>query len=197
VKARSGDTDATILVVTADHVIQPKSEFWQNVRLAESLAADGKTLVIFGIPPTWGNPGFGYIHRGEEGESAGSYQVARFEEKPPPDVAAKWAESGEYYWNSGMFVWKTSTILGELEQHEPEIHASLKRIEDSFGSDNAEEVLVAEYSSIKKLPIDKAVMERASQVKVVEATFGWDDVGSWKAVPNHHQPDESGNTAIG
>lgn len=197
VKARSGDTDATILVVTADHVIQPKSEFWRNVRSAESLAADGRTLVIFGIPPTWGNPGFGYILRGEQAGPAGSYRVTRFEEKPAPEVAAQWAESGDYYWNSGMFVWKTSTILRELQRHEPEIHASLKRIENRFGTDNADEVLVNEYSSIKKLPIDKAVMERAEQVKVVEATFGWDDVGSWKAVPNHHQQDQAGNTAIG
>jgi mannose-1-phosphate guanylyltransferase len=197
VKARSGDTDATMLVVTADHVIQPKSEFWENVRSAECLAADGKTLVIFGIPPTWGNPGFGYILRGQEAETSGSYEVERFEEKPDPDIAAQWAESGDYYWNSGMFVWKTSTILGELGRHEPEIHASLARIEGRFGSDDAEAVLVDEYSSIKKLPIDKAVMERAEHVKVVEATFGWDDVGSWKAVPNHHQPDESGNTVVG
>lgn len=192
--------DPMLLVVTADHVIRPKAVFWQNVRAAIKLASDEKTLVIFGIHPTWGNPGFGYIRRGSPaGEFDGirCFQVAKFEEKPSPETAERFAASGEYYWNSGMFVWKASAILNELERHAPEVSAPLREIRRSLGTSSEKQALAITYPKIPKLPIDKAVMEKSANVKVVEATFEWDDVGSWKALPRHHPQDASGNTILG
>ena len=188
--------DPMMLVVTADHVIQPKIAFWKDIRVAEELAEDGETLVIFGIKPTWGNPGFGYILRGEAA-GVGCYQVGKFEEKPAPETAEQWATSGNYYWNSGMFVWKTSTILNELEQHSPDIFAPIDEIRQSVGTPQELETINRIYPNIPRQPIDKAVMEKAANVKVVEATFEWDDVGSWKALSNHHAVDSAGNTALG
>jgi len=191
--------DSTMLVVTADHVIKPKGTYWKNVRAAVELACDGESLVVFGIKPAWGNPGFGYIHRGEsagEHEGVRCFAVRQFEEKPPAETAAKWVETGEYYWNSGMFVWQTATILTELERYAPEIFSEISRIRDAIGSPQENQVTSDIYGGIPKQPIDKAVMEKAPSVKVVDATFDWDDVGSWNSLPNHHQQDEDGNTAL-
>ena len=197
--AERGD-DPLMLVVTADHVIRPTETFWDNIRLAAQLAEDGSSLVIFGIKPTWGNPGFGYILRGKPADEINdiwAFNVAKFEEKPAPEVAAEWSQSGNYYWNSGMFVWQTSTILRELKQHAPEIYSGVTAIREAIGSPVESAITSTVYGSIPKLPIDKAVMEKSSTVKVIEATFEWDDVGSWKALPNHHAQDEDGNAVIG
>ena len=191
--------DSTMLVVTADHVIKPKEIFWENVRAAVELASDGESLVIFGIRPAWGNPGFGYIHRGDpvgEFDGVRCFAIRKFEEKPPAETAAKWVETGEYYWNSGMFVWQTSTILTELERCAPEIYSEISKIRDAIGSPEESQVTSDIYGRIPKQPIDRAVMEKAPSVKVVEATFDWDDVGSWNSLPNHRQQDASGNTVL-
>jgi mannose-1-phosphate guanylyltransferase len=191
--------DSTMLVVTADHVIRPKEAFWRHVLVAQRLANDGVSLVIFGIKPTWGNPGFGYIWRGQpvgEFEGIRCFHARKFEEKPCPATAQKWVETGEYYWNSGMFVWKTATILRELERCAPEIYAPISRIRKAIGSPSEQAVTSETYRQIPKRPIDKAVMEKAADVKVVEATFEWDDVGSWKSLSSHHLQDKDGNTVL-
>ncbi|MBI2192608.1 MAG: mannose-1-phosphate guanylyltransferase [Planctomycetes bacterium] len=194
------DPDPMLLMVTADHVIEPKRDYWQSVRAAVDLAADGSTLVIFGIRPRWGNPGFGYIARGESaGEIHGvrCFCVRKFLEKPSPEKARELAASGDNYWNSGMFVWKASAILGEMQRHAPDVLSPLLAFRAVIGTPRASDVLAAAYAQMPRLPIDKAVMEKSSNVKVVEATFQWDDVGSWKAVCSHHPQDEKGNTVLG
>src|SRR5262249_29878532 len=111
------DKDAVMAVVTADHVIEPVTRFQQAVKTAFDLTVEHpKALVTFGIIATYGHTGLGYIHRGE-GLRDGAYKVLAFKEKPDKPTADRYVESGRYYWNSGMFVWRADTVLDELKQH--------------------------------------------------------------------------------
>eukprot|EP00913_Durusdinium_trenchii_P028493 g26721.t1 len=193
------DPDATMLVMPADHVIQPADVFR---RAAESAAAflesHADSFVLFGVPPTYPATGFGYIERGETVPSAeGFSKVNSFREKPDLETAGQYVEAGTFLWNCGIFVWRADAVLKALEQFEPEIHTRLLRMAASIGGDRWSDVLADEFPEMKKISIDYAVLERASDVVVVEAPFGWDDVGSWESLPRLLGADDAGNTVDG
>src|SRR5262245_49426008 len=126
------DPDAVMVVMPADHVIEPAQEFRRAVGVAEAMAREQpQALVTFGIPPTHPAPGYGYIHRGPEAgrrQGVAVYRVLGFREKPKPEVAEQFVQSGEYYWNSGIFVWRAATVLAALAEHRPQLHAAVGRI---------------------------------------------------------------------
>lgn len=194
----SRDANATIIVMPADHAIEPAQEFRRAVHAAAQLADEfPDALITFGIKPTNPATGYGYIHRGEfvaQRQGVNAFRVQAFREKPSIDVAQKYVASGEYDWNSGIFVWKATTILAELARLKPEIHAAVKRIADAWGTPNQDAVFREEYSKVEKISIDFAVMEKAKQVLVVQAPYQWDDVGSWLALERRNPQDASGNT---
>ncbi len=189
------DPDATILVTPADHVIEPLREFGRAVHAAAQLAEEHPAaLITFGIAPTFPSTGYGYIHRGAplgQRQGVSAARVARFVEKPPRERAEAFLASGEYSWNSGIFVWKARTILAALQTHTPELHSAILRIAA------APEILAAEYPKLPKASIDKAVMEKHPEVLVVQAPYNWDDVGSWLALERMNPQDASGNTVQG
>ena len=198
------DPDATIIVNSADHVIEPEREFQRAVRAAETVASEHPdSLLTFGIPPAYPAVGYGYIRRGEPiGERQGVpvYRVAGFEEKPDAERAGKFVSSGDYFWNSGIFVWKAATILGELERAKPDLHAAVRRIADAWGSPGGDVVLRKEYEAVEKISIDYAVMQpagKAGRVVVLQAPYQWDDVGSWLALERRNPQDADGNTVQG
>jgi mannose-1-phosphate guanylyltransferase len=162
-------------------------------------------IVTFGIKPTYAATTFGYIERGEalqgNPQAAASdiraYQVSRFREKPPAAVAQEYLESGRFYWNSGIFVWKAATILSALRERQPEMLARLQAIVDAWDRPDAQEVFAREFAAIKGISIDYAVMEQAKDVVVIEAPFAWDDVGTWQAVSRLAPADAEGNTIAG
>ncbi|MCS7305414.1 MAG: mannose-1-phosphate guanylyltransferase [Thermoguttaceae bacterium] len=121
------------------------------------------------------------------------YRVRKFHEKPKASVAQQYLESGRFYWNSGIFVWKARTILDQLRQHQPDMYAHLERIGQSADTPAFDRVLQEEFSAIRGLSIDYAVMEKAQNVLVIEAPFGWDDVGNWRALERLLQADAAGN----
>ena len=128
------------------------------------------------------------------------YRVAGFEEKPDADRAGRFVSSGEYFWNSGIFVWKAATILGELDRAKPELHAAVRRIADAWGSPGGDVVLRKEYEAAEKISIDYAVMQpagAAGRVVVIQAPYQWDDVGSWLALERRNPQDADGNTVQG
>ena len=194
------DPDAIMAVMPADHLIKPVAAFQQAIRYAAQLVEDEpRRLVTFGIRPTYPAESFGYIHRGESLASSsadvpGTFQVQRFREKPKADVAQQYLDDGNYYWNSGIFVWKASTILDELRQHEPKMTNHIMAIGEAIGSAGFDEVFNNEFAAIVGKSIDYAVMEHADDVVVVEAPFEWDDVGSWQALARVRGTDEDGNT---
>ena len=192
------DPDGTMIVMPADHVIEPAQEFRRAVHAAEQLAADfPQALITFGIPPSYPATGYGYIQRGEavaQRQAVTAYKVKQFKEKPTFDVAEQYVAGGEYYWNSGIFVWKARTILDELKKHKPKLMDGIQRIADAWGSPQQDEVFRSEYERAEKISIDFAVMERAREVLVVQAPYQWDDVGSWLALERRNAQDAAGNT---
>ena len=198
------DSDATIAVMPADHVIEPEREFHRALHAAEQFADEfPESLFTFGIVPTFASTGYGYIHRGAKAaERSGVplFAVREFKEKPSAEVAAGFVASGEYDWNSGIFVWKAKTILKELHACRPDIHDACVRIAAGCNTPNREKVFRDEYEAINGTSIDFAVMQeagRAGRVRVLRAPYQWDDVGSWLALERHNPQDASGNTVQG
>jgi mannose-1-phosphate guanylyltransferase len=194
------DPSASMIVMPADHVIEPVQEFRRAVHVAELMAEEHPdTLVTFGIRPTYPATGYGYIHRGREVDHRQGITVFRvqgFREKPKADVAERLFHSGEYYWNSGIFVWKVATILGYLRDLRPKLHEAIQRIADAWRTPQRQHVLGREYEALEKISIDYAVMEHAKEVLVVQAPYLWDDVGSWDALERMHPQDADGNTVL-
>jgi mannose-1-phosphate guanylyltransferase len=208
IRTLRGDPDATMAVMPADHVIGPDESFQDAIRFAAALIdRQPQRIVTFGIRPSYPAESFGYIERGEplplplplgagrgEGGPPAVYRVEQFREKPDAQTAARYLESGRFYWNSGIFVWKARTILDALAQYQPEMYRRLKRIADAADTPRFSEVLSAEFSAINAVSIDYAVMEHATEVLVIEAPFAWDDLGSWQSLARLHGSDEQGNT---
>jgi mannose-1-phosphate guanylyltransferase len=201
------DPDATMVVMPADHVIHPDHAFQSAIAQAASLVeADERRIVTLGIRPSYAAESFGYIERGEPVAAqpqspaapwAPVYQVRRFREKPTADVAQEYVASGNFYWNSGIFLWKARTIMAALKDYEPTMFGHLATIADAVRSENFAEILAREFEAIEGKSIDYAVMERYEEVVVVEAPFQWDDVGSWRSLARMKGADESGNTVVG
>jgi len=195
------DEDATMIVMPADHVIQPTGVFQDAMRTAASLIDEQpQRIVTFGIPPTYPAGIFGYIERGEAEASdcpLPVYRVEQFTEKPDLETARQFLEAGRFYWNSGIFVWKARTILEALAKHQPKMFAHLQAIAAAWGKPNFAEVFEREFTAIDGISIDYAVMEHAKDVLVIEAPFEWDDVGSWRSLARLHGTDADGNTIIG
>ncbi len=196
------DDEAIMAVMPADHVIQPAESFRGAIRHAVSLVEQQPSrIVTFGIRPTNPAETFGYIERGQSlDESRGApatFRVTRFREKPTADVAQQYLASGNFYWNSGIFVWKAKTILGALAKYEPAMHAHLAAIRAALGKPDFADVLQREFAAIDGKSIDYAVMEHYDDVLVVEAPFDWDDVGNWRALERLRGTDADGNTILG
>jgi mannose-1-phosphate guanylyltransferase len=200
--ASQDDPDATMVVMPADHIIQPDSAFQAAIYQAVAIVEERPpALVTFGIKPTYPAETFGYIERGSEletrGEGTSAFQVARFREKPARSIAEEYLAAGTFYWNSGIFVWKAKTILAALAQHEPLIHEHLETIGRSLGQGELAAVLDREFTAIRGKSIDFAVMEHYQPVVMIEAPFEWDDAGSWQALARLKGVDEGGNTTNG
>ena len=194
------DPDATMLVMPSDHVIANPQSFRDAISAGEKLIeADPAQIVTFGIRPTYPAESFGYVERGEPiaATGASAFQVQQFREKPDRETAQRYVSAGTFYWNSGIFLWRASTILQALRQFEPEMHAHLSAIGEAAGSDAFDATLRREFEAIHGKSIDYAVMERYEKVAVIEAPFPWDDVGSWQALARLHGSDDQGNTVVG
>lgn len=197
---QKNDPDATMVVMPSDHVISPESVFRESIEAAVALVdAKPERIVTFGIPPTYAAETFGYIERGVslDATSIKAFDVARFREKPKGKVAEEYFESGNFYWNAGIFIWKAKTVLDALKKHEPEMYAHLEAIANAWGTANQAEVFDREFGAIQGKSIDYAVMEHHNDIVVVEAPFNWDDVGNWQSMARLHGQDDCGNTHLG
>lgn len=198
------DPDAVIAVFTADHLIEPVDVFQQRVdaayRVAERYA---DTLVTFGIEPTHAATGFGYVELGDPIDGFDdAHRTAEFKEKPDAATAQRYIDSGRYLWNSGMFVWRASTLLGCVERYEPEVHAAVTRIAEAWSTPQRDAVLNEVYPTLKKISVDYGVMEPACRddrvrVATVRMPVKWLDVGSWPAFGQTLDADADGNRVDG
>lgn len=189
--------DELILVLAADHAISDITSFQTAISKAV-VVADMGGLVTFGIVPTGPETGYGYIKRGSSSDGGASYHVDRFVEKPDLSTATEYVDSGDYYWNSGMFVFKASRFLEELERHHPEmLSACRKAYEDATVSPDFTRLGKEAFSTCPADSIDYAVMEKTDQAVVVPLDAGWNDVGSWSALWDVAVKDSQGNAIKG
>ena len=191
------DHGATMLVLPADHVIADRAAFQETMKTAAAAADETGALVTIGIKPTWACPGFGYIEQGESVRLRGDdkiavHRVVRFREKPNTDLAESFLRKGNFRWNAGMFVWSVATILREFNRHAPELADFISQVRTPK---DLEKLLSERFAKLPRISFDYAIMEKADRVLVVEASFDWDDVGSWQAVARYFKNDEHGNAA--
>jgi len=181
-------------VFTADHLIRPAERFAQIVRRGYEAAAEhAEALVTFGVRPTEPHTGMGYVQRGEA-IGPGLWRVKSFREKPDLTAARQYVAAGDCYWNSGMFVWRTRTILAQISRHLPATHAAATRLAAAWDMPEGPSLAAGLYATLQKISIDYAVMEKAEQVLVLEMPVEWLDVGSWTALPAALGRDARGDT---
>lgn len=191
------DEDATMAIFTADHIIRPEDEFRQCVeRACQAAEENTASLITFGIRPTFPHTGLGYIHCAEKAEQDVRC-VCAFKEKPKHNTARYYVESGEYFWNSGMFVWKVGAIREVLKKFLPDSVAALEPVGAAAKAGEDITGLLGDiYPGLQKISIDYAVMEKADDVLMVELTCQWMDVGSWPSLADVVESDEGGNAIV-
>lgn len=189
--------DAVMIVLPSDHLIKYNTIFLNTLSDACETAEQGDNLVTLGITPDSPETGYGYIRFQLDKTLGRAFAVERFVEKPDLETAKEYLASEQYLWNSGMFIWKVSTILENLERYLPETGAGLRRIGEAIGTDMAVQVLEKEFQAFLSESIDCGVMEKAKHIYTLTSAFGWDDVGSWPAVGRIKKSNEFGNVVDG
>ncbi|MBN1893700.1 mannose-1-phosphate guanylyltransferase [bacterium] len=194
------DPDAVLAVSPSDHLVLDKKKFKDTITAAAHFAEESRSLVTIGILPSRPATGYGYIQTGEEIAYRSSVQVFRvktFAEKPNLATAEMFLKSGDFLWNSGIFVFRADVYLAALEEHLPDTHDGLRKIQAAIGSVRYEDVLQRVYRQIRGVSVDYGVMEHARSVLTVRGNFLWNDLGSWEQVYLLGKKDKDGNSAHG
>lgn len=189
--------DATMIVLASDHLIKNNEIFTETFTQACEVAEKGENLVTIGITPNYPETGYGYIKYDQNTKEGSAYAVEKFVEKPVLEVAKEYLADGHYLWNSGMFVWKVSTILNNFKKLLPESYAALIKIKESVGTADEETVLNKEFMNLEAESVDYAIMEKADNIYIIPGNFGWDDIGSWLAVGRIKKTDDDNNVVNG
>ena len=187
--------DGVMCIFPADHYIKDEDSFAKIFNEAINTAMISEKLVTIGIMPSFPSTGYGYIKYNKSDIMV--KDVIEFVEKPDLDTAKRYIESGEYAWNSGMFIWKASTILDNFKRYLPDIYMCLDQIAESIGTENEKAVIERIYPVIPSVSIDYGIMEKSSDVVVLTGEFGWNDVGSWDTMDSLYNADQDGNIICG
>ena len=191
------DPQATVVVAPSDHLITGDDDFLGTIHCALQLAAEQDVLITLGIKPTRPETGYGYIQAVKKDPiTIGThlaYPVKTFTEKPDPEMARILMESGEFYWNSGIFVWSLSSIARQLEHWLPEVSLPFRNGLSLYNTPHAAKFVHKVYEEIRNVSIDYGVMEKATNTYVFSATFGWSDLGSWESIYMHYPRDSRAN----
>lgn len=189
--------DAVMFVLPSDHLIKFNDIFAETMQAAADVAEQGSNLVTIGITPNYPETGYGYIKYDSRTKLAAANAVDCFVEKPDIETAKQYLKDGNYLWNSGMFIWKISTILDNFRRFLPETMKGLESIKESIGLPQEAEVLEKVFPEFVSESIDYGIMEKAENIYILPGNFGWDDVGSWLAVGRIKHPDDDGNVVSG
>ena len=187
--------DGIMCIFPSDHFIKDEIAFTRILKEAIKVA-ENNHLVTLGITPTFPSTGYGYI-KFDKSENTLDKKVVEFKEKPDESTAKEYVSSGEYAWNSGMFVWKASVIIDEFKKLLPDVYECLEKIGNALGMDNEKDVINDVYPTIPSISIDYGIMEKSDKVRVISAEMGWNDVGSWDNLGVLYNEDESGNVTAG
>jgi mannose-1-phosphate guanylyltransferase len=194
---KAKDPDAVTIVLPADHIIRDEEKFKDVLENAAKFAYESKGLVTIGITPTRPETGYGYIQINDNAVAQNIFPVYTFAEKPNYATALRFVESGDFLWNSGMFIWRADVILDEIKNLMPDLYEGLVAIEKSLNSPNFKEQLKIIYAQLKKISIDYGIMEKSSKVFLTKGSFNWSDVGSWEEVYQLTEKNENGNAVVG
>lgn len=186
------DPEASIIVTPSDHLITREAEFERCVRAGFEFVESHDALLTLGILPTRPETGYGYIQVGEAVEND-FHKVKTFTEKPDLELAQTFIRTGEFFWNSGIFLWQARSIIKALAQYAPDIDAIFEAGNDAFGTAREHEFIAAAFPSCMSISIDYAVMEHADNVYVETVTFGWNDLGTWSALYDMSPKNRDGN----
>ena len=194
------DTNSKMIILPSDHLIKFNEIFIDTLKIALDVVEKDDNLATIGITPNYPETGYGYINfkKGEKFKNkANVYEVLSFVEKPNLEKAKEYLASGQYLWNSGMFVWKTSTILKNFKEYLPEIFDGLQKIGESINTEKYENTLKEVFSNLPSESIDYGIMEKADNIYVIPGNFGWDDVGSWLSLERINKTNQDGNVIKG
>lgn len=189
--------DAVMFVLPSDHLIKYNTIFLNTLSDAAEVAEQGENLVTLGITPDYPETGYGYIKFNPNETLGRAFAVDRFVEKPDMETAKEYLATEQYLWNSGMFIWKISTILHNMKKYLPETYSGLQRIQNAIATADEQSVLEQEFEAFHSESIDYGIMEKAQNIYILSGSFGWDDVGSWLAVERIRQSNEFGNVITG
>ena len=198
----SGDTDATLAVLAADHRIADTGRFRDVIRTALAAAEREDALVTLGVAPDRPETGYGYIEAADDtinipgADRIEVHPVLRFREKPDRDTAASYIATGRFLWNSGMFFWRLPVFLRELESASPALARAARDMAEAIARGDGKSLEIL-FRGLPAISIDYALMEKAGRVLVVRADFGWDDIGAWDVLDRTAERDGMGNVAIG
>jgi mannose-1-phosphate guanylyltransferase len=181
-----------MVVTPADHLILDEGEFLKAIAESIDFARANNVMMTIGIEPTRPDTGYGYI---QIEERKGIVKVKTFTEKPSEELARAFVESGEFFWNSGIFIWKTSAILDAISSHLEDMYELFASYDGSFGTPAEKEAIESIYPACRSVSIDYGVIEKASNVYVRCSSFGWSDVGTWNSLYQNLSKDEAGNAA--
>ena len=195
VKVLKEKGDGVLIISPSDAYIEDEKEFQRVLNVATEACDKTSKIVTIGITPTFPATGYGYIKYEQNAQPV--KKVIRFFEKPTEEKAIEYLKSGDYAWNSGIFIWKASSILKAFEKYLPDIYEKLMLIDDSIGTEKEEQILKEIYCKIRSISIDYGVMEKSQDILIIPAEFGWNDVGSLDMIKVIHEQDENGNIEIG
>lgn len=191
-KIAQKDKDAKIIVTPADHLILKEANFLEKIGLALQASNEDDRLITIGIHPNRPETGYGYIQY-IDNENELAKKVKTFTEKPNIKLAKAFVESGEFVWNSGMFVWKVESIIKAFEKYMPEVAEAFEEGEAYYNTEKESEFIIKAYSLVKNISIDYGIMEKSNEVYVILGDFGWSDLGSWGGLHEIRIKDENNN----
>jgi mannose-1-phosphate guanylyltransferase len=198
-RIKSENPDAVVTVTPADHLIEKEDVFTSIINRAYDFASAHDALLTLGITPDRPETGYGYIQANKKKTVEGFdslLKVKTFTEKPDIELAKIFLASGDFFWNSGIFIWKTSTVLTAFEKYLPDIYSSFEDSCKSFGTKKEKNAIAQTYASCRSISIDYGIMEKADNVYVLCADVGWSDLGTWSTLYEHSGRDEHGNAVV-
>ncbi|MCQ2093921.1 MAG: mannose-1-phosphate guanylyltransferase [Bacteroidaceae bacterium] len=189
--------DANLVITPSDHMVVNITEFQRIISQALEFTSGNNAIVTLGMKPTRPETGYGYIERENSSQPTEFYRVAQFREKPNLETAKEYIQHPEFYWNSGIFVWNVQTIVSELSQHAADVAKVFDTLMPYLGTADEQAKVNELFPSCPSISIDYAVMEKAKDIYVCPADFGWSDVGTWGSLITLSEKDSDGNAAIG
>ena len=195
------EPEARIIVAPSDHLIIKEDIFLQQVKDGLEFVADKQALLTLGIQPSRPETGYGYIQAVQKNvpgyKEIGLKKVKTFTEKPDFEMAKVFCESGEFYWNAGIFFWSLPTIMKAFETHIPEVHTLFAKGKGQYGTPHEEKFIEETYARCRNISIDYAIMEKAENVYVLASDIGWSDLGTWGSLYEQMENDRHGNAVAG